>query len=84
MGRLLMLLRLLGDKFVVIYVGPKKTKYNLHENLLCDKSDFFKTAFRSGFKETEAKTLSMPEDSVDAFDYLVNFLYCSEIHPSAT
>jgi hypothetical protein len=70
-----MLLRLLGDKFVVIYVGPKKTKYNLHENLLCDKSDFFKTAFRSGFKETEGKTLSMTEDSVDAFDYFVNFLY---------
>lgn len=60
---------------MVIYVGPKKTKFNLHENLLCDKSEYFRTAFRSSFKEAEEKTLSMPEDSVDAFEYLVNFLY---------
>jgi hypothetical protein len=68
-------LRLLGEKFVAIYVGPKKTKFNLHENLLCDKSEYFKTAFRSGFKETQEKTLSIPEDSVDTFEYLVNFFY---------
>ena len=73
MNRLLMVLRLLGEKFVVIYVGPKKTKFSLHENLLCDKSEYFRRAFRSGFKEAQEKSLSMPEDSVDAFEYLVNF-----------
>jgi hypothetical protein len=69
------LLRLLGEKFVIIYVGPKNTKFNLHENLLCNKSSYFRAAFRSGFTESEEKTMRMPEDSVDAFEYLVNFLY---------
>jgi hypothetical protein len=70
----------LGEKFVAIYVGPKKTKFALHENLLCDKSEYFKTAFRSSFKEAEEKTLSMPEDSVEAFEYFVNFLYAPKFN----
>jgi hypothetical protein len=76
-------LRLLGEKVVVIYVGPKKTKFTLHENLLCDKSEYFKMAFRSSFKEAEEKTLSMPEDSVEAFEYFVSFLYAPKFtfHP---
>jgi hypothetical protein len=60
---------------VVIYVSPKKTKFNLHENLLCDKGEYFRTVFRSGFKEAQERTLNMPDDSVEAFEYFVDFIY---------
>jgi hypothetical protein len=69
------LLRLLREKFVIIYVGPKNTKFNLHENLLYNKSSYFKAAFKSSFTESEEKTMRIPKNSVDTFEYFMNFLY---------
>ncbi|KAL2072709.1 hypothetical protein VTL71DRAFT_12052 [Oculimacula yallundae] len=65
----------LGTEFVTIHVGPKRKTFAVHKKLLCDCSDFFSKAFDGGFKEAKEGVMYLPEDSADAFDSLINYLY---------
>lgn len=65
--------------FVKIIVRSEKKEFILNEKLLCDKADYFKAAFRSGFKESQEKQLELPEDNPDTFARFVEWLYTNEI-----
>ncbi|ROV97720.1 hypothetical protein VMCG_07433 [Cytospora schulzeri] len=75
--------RLFSDRVVTILVGPHEVKWCLHENLLSGVSDFFKSAFNSGFKESIEGQITMPEDDPQAFELFVRWLYMRTLVPQA-
>lgn len=75
--------RLFSDRVVTVLVGPHEMKWCLHENLLSSVSDFFKSAFNSGFKESVEGKISMPEDDPQAFELFVRWLYIRTLVPQA-
>lgn len=75
--------RLFSERVVTILVGPHQIKWCLHENLLSGVSDFFKSAFNSGFKESVEGRITMPEDDPHAFELFVRWLYIRAVTPEA-
>lgn len=72
---------LFSERVVTILVGPSRTTWRLHENLLSSSSDFFRSAFNSGFKETFDDQLTLPEDDPQAFELFVRWLYTRAMSP---
>lgn len=62
---------LLSHRMVTILVGSPQKKYTIHENLLSSKSEFFRAAFNSGFRESNDGVLEFPEEEHSAFDLFV-------------
>ena len=46
-----------NDKMVKVNVGPERKRRVLHEDLICNRSDFFKKAFQGSFQEAAEKEL---------------------------
>lgn len=66
---------LFSERVVTILVGPSEVTWRLHENLLSSTSDFFRSAFNSGFRESIEDRLSLPEDDPQAFELFVRWMY---------
>lgn len=64
---------------VDVFVGPKRKTWRLHEDLLCDRSDYFKATFQGQFAEATSKELYLPEDNDVSFELFVNWLYGSKL-----
>lgn len=64
-----------------VYVGAEKQKYMIPKDLICHASGFFKTALESSFKEGLEQTVYLPEDTVEAFDSVVGWVYSQKITP---
>ncbi|KAH6671050.1 hypothetical protein B0J14DRAFT_702110 [Halenospora varia] len=60
---------------VKVCVGPKRKEFTIHKNLICDKYDFFRRAFCSGFEEAEKGEMHLPEDDANVFANLTDYLY---------
>ena len=50
-------------------------KFQVHEDILCEVSTVFNSAFHSNFKEGSRKMMHLPEDEVDIFEHFVTYLY---------
>ncbi|KAL9133731.1 MAG: hypothetical protein Q9175_005086 [Cornicularia normoerica] len=74
-------LRFLTIKMVDVFVGAKRKTFRLHEDLLCDRSDYFKATFIGEFAEAKSKELYLPEDNDASFELFVNWLYGGNIKP---
>lgn len=72
---------LFSERVVTILVGPGGTTWRLHENLLSSASDFFRSAFNSGFREALEDRLTLPEDDPQAFELFVRWLYARAAVP---
>ncbi|KAE9379034.1 hypothetical protein N431DRAFT_434036 [Stipitochalara longipes BDJ] len=59
---------------VDVYVGPTEKYYNLPKLLLCHYSDFFDTCFNGGFMETLSQKLYLPDDKIEDFEILLEFM----------
>jgi hypothetical protein len=59
---------------VDLYVGPSKKHYNLPKLLLCHYSDFFDSYFNASSTETPSQTLYLPEDRIEDFEILLEFM----------
>lgn len=57
-----------------IYVGKERKVWTLPEELLCDKVEFFRASFKSGFKEGITKELSLEEESPEVFAKFVDWI----------
>ena len=71
----LTLFRFLTDFMVDIFVGAERTKFHLHRDLLCNRSDYFRACFVGDFKEAQQKELFLPEDNIRSFELFVTWLY---------
>lgn len=58
-----------------MFVGSEKTRFDVHQDQLCEVSKFFKAAFTSQYKESSEKTIDLPEDDGDTVDLFVQWLY---------
>ncbi len=67
--------RLADDETVIIQVGARKTSFQVHKNLLCDISPFFRAGFSGEFKEASDKAMQLPEDDAYTFQRFVSWLY---------
>jgi hypothetical protein len=65
----------LGHETVTIKVGPEEKIFTVHKKLLCDRSDFFQKAFSNGFEEGRTGIISFPEDTEEAFNKFVTWIY---------
>ena len=63
---------------VTALVGPDKARFDLHEGLLCESSDFFKAAFTSNFQERNG-TVNLPEQDTRVFKFFVHWLYSGKL-----
>ncbi|KAF4627909.1 hypothetical protein G7Y89_g10249 [Cudoniella acicularis] len=71
----------LGTEMVELYVGPEKKHFHVHKNILCKKVPYPTKMFESGFKEEIEGMANFPEDSTEAFDLLIEWIYTSNIQP---
>ncbi|KAI9053939.1 hypothetical protein LZ554_002883 [Drepanopeziza brunnea f. sp. 'monogermtubi'] len=62
-----------------IYVGPEKKCWTVHENLICDRTRFFRSAFRGGYAKTSEKSMWLEDDDSAIFKLFVEWLYGSDL-----
>lgn len=60
------------NKQVTIYVGPNKHVWVMPKDLLCDRVEYFRAAFKGGFQESATRKLWLEEDDPDAWTVLVS------------
>lgn len=60
---------------VKVYVGEVKKLWYIHEDLLCERSEYFKKAFQGGFKEGYEKEIYLTELDPKAFGQFVDWVY---------
>lgn len=64
---------------VDVYVGPEAKPYSLPKNLLCHYSEFFEKCFHGTFIEGQTQKLTLPEDRVEDFDLLLEYMLHGKI-----
>jgi BTB/POZ domain len=69
----------MASESVIIYVGPERKRYLIHKDLLTKQSEFFDKALNGKFKEAKENSIYLGEESPDAFDLLVGWLYQGHI-----
>ncbi|KAJ9603701.1 hypothetical protein H2200_011887 [Cladophialophora chaetospira] len=71
-----------GTEVVSVIVGKEEpqVKHLVHESIL-RKCPFFGKCLDSGMKESQDKTIRLPEDSPAAIDVLIHWLYFEKVVP---
>jgi hypothetical protein len=69
----------MNSAIVKIYVGTEKTPWILHENVLCQYSNFFRKAFQGKFLEASKKTMTLEEDDPVVFGHLIEWMYTGHL-----
>ena len=64
---------------VKIYVGAEKVCWVIHEDLICNKSSYFRGAFRGGFIESANKSIHLEDEDPSIFKIVVEWLYNGSI-----
>ncbi|KAH6709336.1 hypothetical protein BKA61DRAFT_678225 [Leptodontidium sp. MPI-SDFR-AT-0119] len=67
-------LKLFRSPDVTLIVGPEETVFTLPKDLLCQHSTFFDRAFNGKFKEGVDLTMRLPEDTVAAFQMMIQWI----------
>lgn len=75
--------RLLTSELVATFIGPTRKAFHIHQDLLCDRSTYFKAAFRGKFEEAATKELYLVDDDDAAFELFVNWLYGANLKAPA-
>jgi hypothetical protein len=68
-----------SSKVITILVGPSKTSYTLHKDLLFAHSPFFENCLRSNFLEKQKDQVELPEDSPEVFEHFINWIYREDV-----
>ncbi|OJD37917.1 btb poz domain containing protein [Diplodia corticola] len=66
---------MLTGPLAVVHVGSPSTRFDIHEQLLIERSEFFKHALHGHFKEALTKTVTLAEDDPRFFSCLQHWLY---------
>ncbi|KAJ8068276.1 hypothetical protein OCU04_003843 [Sclerotinia nivalis] len=64
---------------VKVFVGPKRKVFDLPKDLLSHYSPVFDRCFNGRLIESQTKTADLPEDSVDDFEVLVEYILRHDI-----
>lgn len=64
------------SEIVTVLVGPKRKRFYLHRDLICQRSPFMeKCLSKNRFSEGDKNELYLPEDDPKAFSVLVEWIY---------
>ncbi|KAI9706146.1 MAG: hypothetical protein M1812_008255 [Candelaria pacifica] len=69
----------LDQTVVTIKVGPDAEPFNVHKELLCLYSSYFRGALRGCFSEAQKNTVVLPEDTVEVFRSFFCWLYTGQL-----
>ncbi|KAI4641159.1 hypothetical protein J4E93_008037 [Alternaria ventricosa] len=67
-------------EIVTIFIGPEKKRYNIHKDIICHHSEYFRAAFNGRWKESD-EGVTLEDVEVDVFNLFVHWLYAEEIPP---
>ena len=71
--------RLRDVPVLTLRVGPGKISYNVHQDLLFNTSNVFKTAFSGKFLESSDRSMDLPDDDVESFEQMAHWLYTKDL-----
>lgn len=66
----------------VVVVGPKESKFVLHSHLLTSVSPFFAAALNGSFAESSSRTITLPDERPEIFEWFVQWLYSGTLRAS--
>ncbi|KAI9746900.1 MAG: hypothetical protein M4579_007563, partial [Chaenotheca gracillima] len=64
---------------ITVGIGDQQKTYEVHESLICEASDYFKTALRGGFKGAETKQVSLLGVEPETFAFVLYWLYSGSL-----
>ncbi|OMP88204.1 hypothetical protein BK809_0002961 [Diplodia seriata] len=64
---------------IEVVVGKSQQKYDIHKDLLCSSSPFFRKACNGNWKEARERRVELPEDTPECFDVYVQWLYSDQL-----
>jgi hypothetical protein len=70
-----------GNEVVTVTVGPEDgtaRTFAIHKNLISMHSDYFRKAFTSSYREGNDGHLNVPEDWLESFEVLYEWLYSGQ------
>ena len=70
-----------GVSTVTIVIGADKIAFIIHQDILYEASPFFKAGFESKFREGTARSMDLPEEDRDIFEYFTHWLYYQHSDP---
>ncbi|KAI4681760.1 uncharacterized protein J4E84_007355 [Alternaria hordeiaustralica] len=65
-------------EIVTIFIGPEKKRYNIHKDIICHHSEYFRTSFNGRWKESD-EGVTLEDVEVPVFNVFVHWLYAQEI-----
>ena len=60
-------------------VGSAKQKFQVHEDLISERSEFFKAAVSKGWQEAESRTVNLPKQELAAFKIYLESIYAHDV-----
>ncbi len=60
---------------VKLVVGEEGNIFHVHEDLICNASPVFNAAFNSSFRETDERSMKMPDEKADDVEHFIYWLY---------
>jgi hypothetical protein len=61
-------------------VGPQEKRFTIHQDVICDKSKFFKAACSKRWIEGHEKLVRLPEVKPEVFQHYFNWIYSGVVH----
>ncbi|KAF2869128.1 hypothetical protein BDV95DRAFT_112896 [Massariosphaeria phaeospora] len=77
----------LGYTMITVIVGEdaNEQKFAVHKDLICSRSEFFRTCMNGKWKESEDKIVKLPEEDPKVFERYLQSLYAGHVnHPEDT
>ncbi|KAL4738861.1 hypothetical protein BDV11DRAFT_188799 [Aspergillus similis] len=71
--------RTLSGGIVNLTVGPSETPFDVHIELLCDRSSYFDNLLENRYTELSPRELVFPNDVPEVFADFVSWAYCGRI-----
>lgn len=71
----------MGSEMVTIRVGPEKKLFSVHKDLLCRTIPSFKDMFKASRKGLSNGSANFPDDHVESFDLLIDWVYTGSLRP---
>jgi hypothetical protein len=69
------------SEIVILKVGPLGKPFAVDRTILYKKIEYFEKMFSGACEGSTSNTATFPEDSVDAFDFLMDWVYTNTIRP---
>ena len=63
---------------VTIFVGPEKKRYNIHKDIICHHSEYFRAAYNGRWKEAD-EGVTLEDVEVEVFNIFVHWLYTQQL-----